>query len=193
MATVDEAVAVADKIPGWMSVAELRWLANVASSRKLILEIGSWQGRSSKAMAMTVGERVYCVDPWYRASGEGLKLHPELPDADDNVINAFRANLAPELVCGKAVPIRMKSDKALAILKDTLGGRKLDMVFVDGDHTYEGVRDNVRDYAPLIARGGLLCGHDWNHDGWPGVVRAVKEFVPYHAVVNGTSIWMGII
>jgi cephalosporin hydroxylase len=190
MSQIDDAVSAADKIHGWMSQIELRWLASAASSRKLVVEIGSWQGRSAKAMAMTVGEKLFCIDPWYRATGANLKdLHPELPDAPDNVILAFKKHLEPELAAGKVVPMRMKAAEAVDPIRTILNGRKLDMVFIDGGHKYEEVSADIKDWRPMIASGGILCGHDWNHQGWPGVVKAVMEFVPGYEVVTGTSIW----
>lgn len=41
-----------------------------------------------------------------------------------------------------------------------LGVRKLDFLFVDGDHTYEGVRKDFEMYSPLVRRGGLMAFHD---------------------------------
>jgi cephalosporin hydroxylase len=41
-----------------------------------------------------------------------------------------------------------------------LDGRPLDLLFVDGDHTYEGVARDFADYAPLVRVGGLIAFHD---------------------------------
>jgi cephalosporin hydroxylase len=41
-----------------------------------------------------------------------------------------------------------------------LGTRQLDFLFVDGDHTYEGVRNDFRMYSPLVRKGGLMAFHD---------------------------------
>ena len=139
---------------------------------------------------MTVGGTLYCIDLWVTVSKEGLKIHPELEDKPENVLSKFMSNLALEVVMGRVKPLKMLAQHAAGVVSKILEGRKLDMLFIDGDHTYEGVRDNVRDFRPLIAKGGLLCGHDWNHAGWPGVVKAVIEFVPGYTVVPGTSIWM---
>lgn len=53
-----------------------------------------------------------------------------------------------------------------------------DFAFIDGDHSYEGVKSDWLMYSPLIRRGGLVAFHDtWpNHDRHePGVVRWVDE------------------
>ncbi len=41
-----------------------------------------------------------------------------------------------------------------------LAGEKLDFLFIDGDHTYEGVRQDFESYSPLVRSGGLVGFHD---------------------------------
>lgn len=43
---------------------------------------------------------------------------------------------------------------------EALGGRKLDLLFIDGDHSYEGVKSDFEKYAPLVASGGMIVFHD---------------------------------
>jgi predicted O-methyltransferase YrrM len=45
-------------------------------------------------------------------------------------------------------------------LKSILDGRQLDLLFIDGDHTYEGVRRDFEMYSPLAAEGGAIVLHD---------------------------------
>ena len=45
-------------------------------------------------------------------------------------------------------------------LKSILDGRQLDLLFIDGDHTYEGVRKDFEMYSPLAAEGGAIVLHD---------------------------------
>jgi predicted O-methyltransferase YrrM len=59
----------------------------------------------------------------------------------------------------------------------------LDFVFIDAEHTYEALSADIAAWLPKLKPGGLLCGHDYSKPGersalgWPGVVRAVDEFV----------------
>lgn len=48
----------------------------------------------------------------------------------------------------------------------------LDFVFIDADHSHEGVRADIRDWSPKVREGGLVIGHDWD---WPSVRRAAEE------------------
>jgi 2-keto-3-deoxy-L-rhamnonate aldolase RhmA len=39
-------------------------------------------------------------------------------------------------------------------VKEVLGGQPLDYLFIDGDHTYEGVRKDFEMYGPLVRAAG---------------------------------------
>lgn len=45
-------------------------------------------------------------------------------------------------------------------LTKRLNGRKLDFLFIDGDHRYEAVKSDYLAYSPLVAKGGLIAFHD---------------------------------
>lgn len=50
--------------------------------------------------------------------------------------------------------------KTRARLEEILGGREIDFLMIDGDHTYEGVRQDFEMYAPLVGRGRPIAFHD---------------------------------
>lgn len=183
MPIIDEAVAAADKIKGWMNVVELRWLAQAAQGRKYVAEIGSWQGRSAKAMAMTVGQTLLCCDPLY--SDERIEDH--------NTFKKFNENLAPEIASGKARLVRKLSVDAAADVEAILRGEKLGMVFIDGGHLFEDVSSDIARWKPMLEAGGILCGHDYgNEKDWPEVTRAVDAAFGSGgvSVAPGTCIWV---
>lgn len=45
-------------------------------------------------------------------------------------------------------------------VRATLQGELLDYLFIDGDHTYEGVKKDFQMYAPLVRKGGIVAFHD---------------------------------
>lgn len=47
-------------------------------------------------------------------------------------------------------------------VRDLLGGEPIDLLFIDGDHTYEGARRDFELYSPLVRPGGLIGLHDIN-------------------------------
>jgi predicted O-methyltransferase YrrM len=55
-------------------------------------------------------------------------------------------------------------DEAFAELERLLGGEKLDALFIDGDHSYDGVRADFERYAPLVREGGIVALHDIKED-----------------------------
>lgn len=63
--------------------------------------------------------------------------------------------------------------------------KKINVLFIDGDHTYEGCKANIDDYYPFMVEGGIMLFHDCD-EGGPGVVRAVAEFVDTHVVSKWT-------
>jgi predicted O-methyltransferase YrrM len=94
-------------------------------------------------------------------------------------------------------------ERTLAGLRDLLAGREIDFLFIDGDHTYEGVRRDYEMYAPLVSGAGVIGLHDvLPHPGVPTCevyrfweelrsANEVEEFVDAHdATSNGA--WGGI-
>lgn len=51
---------------------------------------------------------------------------------------------------------------------ELLEGRKLDLLFIDGDHTYDGVKSDYEMYASLVRPGGTIAFHDIVPTPWPG-------------------------
>ncbi len=61
----------------------------------------------------------------------------------------------------------------------------LDFVFIDADHTEDGVRRDIEAWAPKVRSGGMILGHDlW----WSTVGRVVREMFPDH-VAYGEEVW----
>ncbi len=65
--------------------------------------------------------------------------------------------------------------RTLEGVKKILGGEKVDFLFIDGDHTYEGVKKDFEMYSPLVRRGGIIAFHDIV-PGLPENVGSVPEF-----------------
>lgn len=69
-------------------------------------------------------------------------------------------------------------------LRLALGDRPVDLLFLDGDHSYGGVSQDFNWYAPLVRDGGLVVCHDIiRHTQMPevGVHRLWKELAPHFA------------
>lgn len=69
-------------------------------------------------------------------------------------------------------------------------GGKVDLLIVDADHSYEGVRRDILAWSKLVREGGYIFFHDYDARGtlfehqeqYPGVMQAVDEFILPEAI-----------
>jgi hypothetical protein len=67
--------------------------------------------------------------------------------------------------------------------------KKADLIFLDGDHRYEAVKEDILiSMCFLKMPGGILAGHDYGRKDWPGVKKAVDEMFGVVEVVD--TIWI---
>lgn len=168
-------------LPGWMSERELTWLATKAESCKIIVEFGSYLGRSTRAMADNCySGTIYAVDPW---SGKyEIDSGIELMDVNTYVMPFFIENMKEHIESKKVIPVRGYSYDFSAV-------ESADMVFIDGDHRYNTVVKDIAKALELVGiNGGIVCGHDYDHPVWPGVKKAVDEIFGDSIEVEDT-IW----
>lgn len=166
-------ISRAQQIAGWMDTPELEWLERSSSGLRLVIEFGSWCGRSSVALA--AAKRLICIDTWAGSTNE--PEHAEFIARHD-VVNQFRANLAAEIAAG-TVEARvgdLGSEAFQRRLVSEFGGQA-DMVFIDAAHDEPSVRRDILLARRLLRPAGLLCGHDYS-GSWPGVMAAVDDLVP---------------
>ena len=88
-------------------------------------------------------------------------------NAMDRLFKAVSTNL--QKFQGRARLIREKS----WLVADQFEDGSCDLVYIDGDHTYEGVVKDLATWYPKVKKGGIICGDDI---GWAGVKKAVDEF-----------------
>lgn len=119
-----------------------------------VLEIGTAYGYSTVALAL-VANQVTAVDPHLTHASYGDVL----------------ANLKAYGVT--ATVLRDYSQIALpALLR---AGMRYDLVWIDGDHTAEGVEHDVVWALKLLKPGGVLACHDWDEVTCPGVRVALER------------------
>ena len=53
----------------------------------------------------------------------------------------------------------------------------LDLVFIDADHRYEAVKEDIIAWLPKIRKGGIISGHDYDYPRYRGVTEAVDELL----------------
>jgi beta-1,4-mannosyl-glycoprotein beta-1,4-N-acetylglucosaminyltransferase len=151
-------------------------------------EIGSWHGRSSRAIGDNLpdGSVLFCIDTFNGSEVEKESNHfsARLKDGD-HAFYEFLQNNIDLIESSKIIPIRMSSKNAAALFKEK--GILFDFIFIDGSHEYTDVCEDIDSWKDLLKEDGLFCGHDFL--AWAGVVQAVQEkFSSFHVGV-GTTIW----
>lgn len=91
-----------------------------------------------------------------RVIGVDIQADPEVPDT--------------EFFQGDSVAIA-----------ESLPNLEIDVIFIDGDHTYLGCKRDIDAWYPHMKKGGVMMFHDCDESS-PGVVQAVAEFVNTHTV-----------
>lgn len=182
-------IDTASMIPGWSTCPELNWLGDRAIRSNLIAEVGSWRGRTTRALADNTSGTVVAVDTWDdRAIGDydwwREKESPDMYRQKDWLWREFERAMG-EMFSKKVLPMRMTSVEAARLL--ALNMMRFDMIFIDAGHEYEDVFSDIVAWKPLLREGGIFCGHDYGHPKYPGVARAVNQLVGSVATLD--SIW----
>jgi len=163
-------ISKALEVDGWMNEQELTWLADQASKHHTIVEIGSFLGRSTRALADNTEGTVYAVDYWLGPTEICMA-----PWDREQLYDHFCENLSDLIDSKKVIPIKCNSHKVeLDVVPD--------MVFIDGDHAYDSVVADIKKWRHL----DFVCGHDYS---WSTVKQAVSELLPGAQSIEGTDIW----
>jgi hypothetical protein len=129
----------------------------------LIVEIGSWEGRSTVAMANAAFPRmVHAVDTW---QGSPFEISAGLAQRRD-VFAQWSTNIEM-LTRSNVVAHRMGWREFVPTVTEPLA-----LCFIDAEHSYLEVRDNLLAVIPLMSPGGIICGDDVHH---PPVRQALTE------------------
>lgn len=137
-----------------------------------IVEVGSWLGKSSVYMAVELLKynkniKFYAVDHWL-----GNTEHRDHPDViSGKLYDHFIENIKP--VKEKINPIRKSSVEA----SKEFPNYSLAAVFIDGEHSFEAVAEDILAWLPKIKPGGFLAGDDWLPEEYPGVCDAVTKLL----------------
>ena len=59
---------------------------------------------------------------------------------------------------------------------DTVENNSIDFVYIDAEHDYDSVKQDLSVWFPKVKIGGFLAGHDYNKEQFPGLVKAVCDF-----------------
>ena len=137
-------------------------------------EIGVAEGHFAAELYCRGLDKLYLVDIWE---------HIENTQGCSNYPNEWHEQNY------KNVKWKFNGNEKVVILKgwssemvDSIPDNSLGLIYIDGDHSYEGAISDLKNYYPKIVSGGIIAAHDYMNDGY-GVGKAVSEFTNGEGVV----------
>lgn len=144
-----------------------------------IVEIGVWRGRFSNVLLNTMKpKKLYLVDPWAATTedeAEDALTTAKNAAQMEQICSSVQNRFSDQIASGQVEILRDYSANALKTFKDG----SIDLVYIDGDHTYEGVKLDLDLAWQKIKPSGYIMLDDYHRRGWwgDGVLRAVHEFI----------------
>lgn len=149
-------------------------------------EIGVWQGGLSYHLLQTFPSLMWiAIDPWTPYNDKSSLDQTGM----DNMYKQVCDKLA---VFNRRICIsRMTSLEAANFTSDLF----LDMVYIDANHSYESVKEDLSSWYSKIKSGGIISGHDYSSTRKRTVQRAVNEFFEDKNLqlhLEDCNVWWGI-
>jgi hypothetical protein len=123
------------------------------------VEVGTFRGEFSRQIVSNWNGTLYMVDVW-------RPLGQEYIDASNHV--NFGSGLYHDAINNivgfedRAIMVRASS----TIASDIFADESLDFVYIDANHAYEFVKEDIAKWWPKVKKGGWLCGHDFLKIDW---------------------------
>ncbi|MEM8630576.1 MAG: class I SAM-dependent methyltransferase [Pseudomonadota bacterium] len=145
----------------------------------LVVEIGVWKGEFSRALLNILKpEKLILIDPWAHVAEDS---HAEAfaartgAEKMDRIHKAVCDRYKDEIESGKVEIARDFSVPVIGAMED----ESISFAYVDGDHSYDGVKSDLAALFPKMRFGGVIGFDDYHRRGWWGddVLAAVNEFV----------------
>lgn len=136
------------------------------------VELGVYEGdHSLEMLSVLEPQNLYLVDMWtdIRISGEG---HDYIHDSQEIWDKRYFQVLKRYDPFSNVSVLRMSTDQAARVIPN-----ELDLVYIDANHDYAPVLNDMRQWFPKVRQGGILSGDDYCREE---VVRAVADFMKDH-------------
>lgn len=175
---------------GWFSFKNFyEKMAKELPNNFKIIEIGCFFGKSCSYLAVELANLgktgdFYVVDTFKGSNEAGHKRIMSRYGVND-FYNLFTENLDEGGIRNLVIPIKSTSIAASKLFND----RYFDMVCIDGDHSYDAVKQDIRHWYDKIKIGGTLGGDDIK---WGTVHKAVTESLD-NVNIEGNAWWTKIL
>lgn len=145
-----------------------------------MIEIGSYMGESTMLFASSqLFNKIYAIDPYIGDEPFNSLSEITWKDVKEqfNINTRFFNNI--EL-------IQEYSQYAVSKFED----KSIDFIYIDANHTYESVKNDLQLYLPKLKSNSVIAGHDYCDIKWPGVIKAVNEVLGKPNKVYQDSSWI---
>lgn len=161
---IQNVLDIINNVEGWLTQNEAEFLflnAKNCSGKGVIVEIGSWFGRSTICLAKgsesSNNVPIYAIDPHITSTGE-----------PNNSLEGFEQNISRYKVNHLVTHIIEKSQ---VFARDF--DKKIEFIFIDGFHQYDFVKQDYEYYFPKVIENGIIAIHDTTT--WEGPRQLAKE------------------
>ena len=171
---VENLSSIAQSIPGMIELNSGKNLFLLCYLQELqgdVVEIGSWLGRSSVFLAQAVKEsnngKFYAIDHFRGNIGKESLYTNNVPLGD--IKQQYIENLEKANLLNYVDLLDMSSTDAI----EHINTNQIRLLFLDGDHTYQGVQKDIDLFIPKMQPGSIIVFDDFSSN-FPGVIEAVK-------------------
>lgn len=176
-------------------IAQLRACANsTVHLTGSVVEVGSWKGKSTIALAQVFDPDIVCaVDTWRGSIDESPDHETVRIIAQQNIREVFQSNVRiyglPNIQMYVMDWREFFTNYRTRTFRDGIR-----FLHLDGSHDYHSVFDNIQAALPHIVPGGMICGddiltaHAGRTDLYGGVEKAVRDALPGYGQ-NGNFWW----
>jgi hypothetical protein len=170
-------------LEGWFNMEkQYLELLNATPEGGVFVELGCYKGKSTSFIGVEIHKRkrdinFFAIDSFQGATNSTDVNEIKAYEGISEIEESYTYNVS--LIGNKIKTIVSLTDEAAQYFEDG----SVDVIFVDGGHSYEVVKADILAWLPKMKKGGIMAGHDFN--AWEGVNKAVTEiFGTPHKVEN---------
>lgn len=163
----------------------------------IFAEIGVWKFRATKKLMVNPSvtrtiKEYWAIDPYqempqYQNRGTDRAMN-KMGKMSQSQWNSIYYGVCKYLLWFHQVKLLKLSSKQAADLFHRYRKPYFDMVFIDAEHTYEAVKEDIFLWRPLVRKGGILSGHDYG--SYPEVTKAVDKYLPDAIIYPECCVWL---
>ncbi len=142
---------------------------------KKMCEIGvAFAGHADAILSKTDIDKFYAVDSYQLSETTTDNFTFDGINYNQNHYNDLYefAKKRLERFEDRSVFIRKTSEEASLMFDDD----SIDIVFIDGEHTYSAIKNDINKWQSKVKMGGIISGHDYNHGNFPDIKKFVDEW-----------------